>query len=130
MEKKNIQGFLTPEGLFDYVVIDLLHWELANLLQYITIIIVIISFCMTSETQVTSHIYFLCSFELEYFLEQQDFFFDLSQLYYWRIECIVQLFIWKHNVYKQMRRSIVWGKESALGAIEGGESVALIQSLI
>jgi len=43
---------------------------------------------------------------------------------------IVQLFTWKHYVYKQMRRSIVWGKESALGAIGGGESVALIKSLI
>jgi len=29
-----------------------------------------------------------------------------------------------------MRRSIVSGKESALGAIRGGESVALIKSLI
>jgi len=29
-----------------------------------------------------------------------------------------------------MRRSIVWGKESALGAIGGGVSVALIKSLI
>ncbi len=60
----------------------------------------------------------------------QDFFFDLSQLYYWRIKCNVQLFIWKHNVYKQMSRSIVLGKENALGAIGGGESVELIKSLI
>jgi len=29
-----------------------------------------------------------------------------------------------------MRRRIVWDKGSALGAIEGGESVALIKSLI
>ncbi len=29
-----------------------------------------------------------------------------------------------------MRRSIVLGKENALGAIGGGESVALIESLI
>jgi len=32
-----------------------------------------------------------------------------------------QLFIWKHNVYKQMRRGIVLGKESALGAWGGVE---------
>ncbi len=36
----------------------------------------------------------------------------------------------KHNVYKQMRRSIVSGKESALGAIGEGESLVLIKSLI
>jgi hypothetical protein len=29
-----------------------------------------------------------------------------------------------------MRCSIVWGKESVLGVIGGGESVALIKSLI
>jgi len=34
----------------------------------------------------------------------------------------VQLFIWKHNVYKQMRRGIVFGKER--------EEFALIKSLI
>jgi len=67
------------------------------------------------------------NFKLDYFLEQQDFFFDLSWFINWRIECIVQLFIWKHNVYKQMRCSIVSGKESALGAIGGGESLALIK---
>jgi len=36
----------------------------------------------------------------------------------------------KHNVYKQMRLSIVLGKESALGAGGGVERVALIKSLI
>jgi len=38
----------------------------------------------------------------------------------------LQLFIWKQIVYKQMRRGIVMGKESALGAWR----VALIKSLI
>jgi len=52
-------------------------------------------------------------FEQDYFLENQDFFFDLSRFINWRIECIVQLFIWKHNVYKQMRRSIVSSAEKA-----------------
>ncbi len=41
-----------------------------------------------------------------------------------------QLFIWKHNIYKQMRCSIVWGKERALGARWGVEIVPLIKSLI
>ncbi len=38
----------------------------------------------------------------------------------------VELFIWKHNVYKQMRPDIVLGKERALGA----GRVVLIKSLI
>jgi len=32
-------------------------------------------------------------------------------------------FIWKHNIYKQMRRCIVLGKESALGAGGGVEEL-------
>jgi len=43
---------------------------------------------------------------------------------------MLQLLLRKHNVYKQMRRSIVLGKESALGAGGGVERVALIKSLI
>jgi hypothetical protein len=44
-------------------------------------------------------------------------FFDLSQFINWRMNAsLVQLFIWKHIVYKQMRLGIVLGKESALGA--------------
>ncbi len=43
---------------------------------------------------------------------------------------MVQLFIWKHNVYKQKRCSII-GKENAWEAWGGeGERVALIKSLI
>ncbi len=34
---------------------------------------------------------------------------------------MLQLFIWKQNAYKQMRRGIVLGKESALGAWGGVE---------
>ncbi len=36
----------------------------------------------------------------------------------------------KHNVYKQNETQHCLGKESALGMIVGGESVALIKSLI
>jgi len=43
-----------------------------------------------------------------------------STLYYWRINALIQLFIWKHNVYKQMRRSIM-GKENAWQAGGGVE---------
>ncbi len=45
-----------------------------------------------------------------------DLFFYLSPFINWRINASVQLFLWKHNVYKQMRSDIVMGKESALGA--------------
>ncbi len=66
-----------------------------------------------------------------FYIRFLDFFFNLSQLYYWRINAIVKLFISKHNVYKQKRRSNVLGKEIALGARGGGgERVALIKSLI
>ncbi len=43
---------------------------------------------------------------------------------------MVQLFIWKHNVYKQNETQHCLGKESALGAWVGVERVALIKSLI
>ncbi len=45
-----------------------------------------------------------------------------------RMHCTAN--IWKHNVYKQNKTQHCLGKESALGAIWGGESVALIKSLI
>jgi len=43
---------------------------------------------------------------------------DLSQLYYWRTNALIHIFIWKHNVYKQIPHSIIverkmldkWGK--------------------
>jgi len=59
-------------------------------------------------------------------LEWEDLFFDLSQLLTEELNALVQQFIWKHNVYKQMRRGIILGKERAL---EVGR-VALIKSLI
>jgi hypothetical protein len=58
----------------------------------------------------------LSSFNVVFSLEWEDLFFDLSQFINLRINAYIQLFIWKHNVYKQMRRGIVLGKESALGA--------------
>jgi len=71
----------------------------------------------------------LTLFQRSLFLRITHFFLDLSQLYYWRTNTLVQLFIWKHNVYKQMRHSII-GKENAWEARGGGERVVLIKSLI
>jgi len=42
------------------------------------------------------------------------------------LNALVQLFIWKHNVYKQMRRCNFLGNERTLGA----GRVALVKSLI
>ena len=42
----------------------------------------------------------------------------------------MQLFIWKHNVYKQMRHSIIIERKGAWEVGWGRERVALIKSLI
>jgi len=48
-------------------------------------------------------------------------FLVLSQLYYWRLNALIPIFKWKHNVYKQIRLSILlerntwvaeWGQEN------------------
>jgi len=69
-------------------------------------------------------------FNVVFSLEWEDLFFDLGRFINWRMNESVQLFIWKHNVHKQMRRGIVLGKESALGAWGWSRRVALIKSLI
>ncbi len=43
---------------------------------------------------------------------------------------MIQLFIWKHNVYKQMRYRIILERKGAWEAGWGRERVALIKSLI
>jgi len=42
---------------------------------------------------------------------------------------LIQLFIWKHNVYKQMRCSIILERKGAWDAGWGRERVVLIKSL-
>ncbi len=44
-----------------------------------------------------------CIFNVVFSLESQHFLLDLSQLCYWKTNVLIHIFMWKNNVYKQIK---------------------------
>ncbi len=67
--------------------------------------------------------------KMVFFSELEYLFLDLSQLYYWRTNALMHMFIWKHNVYKQIGHSIIFVKWKCLRSGMGKEKRLALRSV-